>query len=177
MQLHQLICLLVLVPSFSKHLLPPAPWARFGSTQRLSTVVSGARSRVAATAGARGALLPCVPSVLLQGNKSFALRVKIRLKNFPDVGPIYSVSLKVPESEVCAGLAARSCFLICALQRKQVGLKLSKDTKAVLYKVTCKAKMKKKKKKKVHYAFGNQFSALFSDGFIKDISRGFGGEL
>lgn len=72
--------------------------------------------------------------------------MKIRLKNFPDVGPIYSVSLRVPESEVCAGLATRSCFLICALQRKQVGLKLSKDTKAVLYKVTCKAKMKKKKK-------------------------------
>lgn len=52
------------------------------------------------------------------------------------------VSLLVPEFEVGAGLAVRSCFLICTLQRKQVGLKPSKDTKEVLYKKTCKAKKK-----------------------------------
>lgn len=33
---------------------------------------------------------------------------------------------------------------------------------------------KMKKKKKAHYTFGNKFSVLFLDGFIKDISRIFG---
>lgn len=76
----------------------------------------------------------------------------------------YLVSLLVPESEVCAGLAVSSCFLICALQRKQVGLKPSKDTKAILYKKTCKAKMKKKQQQQKntdYYYFFFFLSGIF----------------
>lgn len=52
----------------------------------------------AATARARGTLGSPGPSY--ERNKSCALRVKILLKKiFPDVGPIYLVSLKVPESD------------------------------------------------------------------------------
>lgn len=65
--------------------------------------------------------------------------------------------LKFLNPKVYVGLAAHACFLICTLQRKQVGLKLSKDTKVVLYKVTCKAKMKK--------------DIFFSQGFLSIWSK------